>query len=219
MNLWFILGFPVWLGLSYTAVYTALYFKGGKTAIEGFSTNAYFLYPIFLLIFMIVVFFTYNGQTEFWFTNYRGLDPFDTLIMITVGVLVGALLYLSEYAFNKFTSRNQIVIQLPSLLAVLLLLSAMIAIIEEVIWRGYLIALLHEEFSLSLLLSALLSALFFGLHHYFFGWRTIISKVFSAIIWTLLVVRFQSLIPAIIAHFTADAILWVYSHHKTRQLD
>lgn len=217
MNLWLIVGFPLWIGIGYTIFYTFLHFAGGKETIAKFGHRGFFLYPIFVFALLITIILNTPLPDGYWFQINNSTEIDIVIISIVTGIVTGILLYNLEFLFNRVSNNSGQGILLPAPLVFLLPITLVVVISEEIIWRGYLIGLISDRFGYTIIVSGLLSAIIFGAHHYFFGWRAFLSKTLSAMVWMALVYQFHSLIPALFAHFTADSILWYKSSVDKRK--
>ena len=81
---------------------------------------------------------------------------------------------------------------------------ALVAVSEEIVFRGYCYSALHGRMSPRLLVPV--SALLFGLIH----WSTGLHAVISAALWGVLpmvaMIRTGSVVPAMIAHYVTDLV-------------
>jgi membrane protease YdiL (CAAX protease family) len=72
------------------------------------------------------------------------------------------------------------------------------AVLEELLWRGYLLTGLRD--AIWLLPAVALQAALFGLNHLPFGGRHMLAKAGSGLVWGLLVVGFGSVLVGLVAH-------------------
>ncbi|GAA4710272.1 CPBP family intramembrane glutamic endopeptidase [Phytohabitans rumicis] len=86
-----------------------------------------------------------------------------------------------------------------------LVLSVLTAVLEEILWRGFLIRGLRTELWLGAALAV--QAVLFGLNHAPFGRRHVIAKAFSGLAWGLLAVLFGAVWAAIVAHLTFQGLV------------
>jgi membrane protease YdiL (CAAX protease family) len=78
------------------------------------------------------------------------------------------------------------------------------AVSEEVVFRAYLLTGLRAD--LALWLAVALQAVLFGTHHFSFGARAVVAKTGHGLVWAALAVAAGSLLPALAAHLTFQAL-------------
>lgn len=91
----------------------------------------------------------------------------------------------------------------------LLFLLVVIAVFEELIFRGFLVSacfLLTNNFWIAIAVIGLV--VFFALSHIFFGWLQAIAKLPLSILTTISVLASGSVLPAIFAHITFNIRAW-----------
>lgn len=223
-----VLSFPLSAGalfaISYIA-YRKIYKADGRTK---FAQRQFYLYSFFLLLLFSIVLFIAIRLGILDKIGLRLPSDLFRISMIGAGILVGIALYCIELHLSRFFGRISNSIW-PSSKAertsgrnlsnsyfprfyILVLLSIGISFCEEFIWRGFLITLLRSNLSLSLWVSIMLSSIFFGLNHYYFGLRAIISKTLDGAIWGLLFVSTRNVIIPFISHAALD--IWVWKEQR-----
>jgi len=94
-----------------------------------------------------------------------------------------------------------------------LVLGLLTAVLEEVLWRGYLLHGLRADLWLGAALA--LQAVVFGVNHLPFGPTTALAKAVSGLVWGLLAVAFHTVFAAILAHLAFQGLaarrLWRHS--------
>ena len=91
-----------------------------------------------------------------------------------------------------------------------LILAPTAAFCEEFLYRGYLLAQMHDWLN-SLLWAWVVSSVAFGLAHFYQGWSGMIRAGLLGALLAYPVVRWGSLYPAMLAHWMIDtlALLWL----------
>ena len=89
----------------------------------------------------------------------------------------------------------------------------LIAVLEEVVFRGFLLSLALQQESIALrwtLVSAQIA--FFCLLHVWYGWPNVLAKAPLAIVTTGLTIATNSLFGAIATHLVFNRLAWLGSH-------
>lgn len=90
------------------------------------------------------------------------------------------------------------------------------AVLEELLWRGYLLHGLRAD--IWLVPALLAQAVLFGLTHLPFGPRHMLAKTFSGLVWGLLVVGFSTVLVGLLAHLGFQVLaarrLWRQSRRR-----
>lgn len=89
-----------------------------------------------------------------------------------------------------------------------MILSLLVCIAEEFIWRGFLLSFLINHFNIHIGWALLISSFLFGLNHLFFGLRNIFLKFIDGIVWGLLFLITSSLLIPILSHLTFQYFVW-----------
>ncbi|GAB4573038.1 MAG: hypothetical protein Tsb008_06950 [Rhodothalassiaceae bacterium] len=82
----------------------------------------------------------------------------------------------------------------------LMLVLPLAVVLEELIWRGYLMDSMTDQANMPLPMAVLLSSFAFGLHHAAFGWVHIFFKAGHGLVWAVMALCSGSLFAPIIAH-------------------
>ena len=150
-----------------------------------------------------------------WF----GLPTYLSLgitIFISVGVgvafyyteIIAARIWLKLWIRNKpvvkrwmFGETKRIVRQ-EQKLPIGLLLSCIFSevILEEVLWRGYLLSYANDVLNMPVQYAVVISSLAFGMNHLVYGLANVISKTLFGIILSLMYLVSESLLPCILCH-------------------
>lgn len=220
-----IVSFPVILMVGFGGLYVVAYASPhGKEALDRI---VFLLYPAFLAIPVGAALLAgwRNGHFEqlgMAPPRIASLEPgAGLLVSLGTGILTGIALFYNELGLSKLLQRwtrsakglrraleggvQEFVEQqehLPTGLT--LALSATISGAEELLWRGYLIHYLTDALSLSVVVAVLLSAVSFGLNHYYFGLRNVALKMLSGGAWGLLMVTTGSLVAPFASHLAFD---------------
>lgn len=139
----------------------------------------------------------FNNKLE-W--NHHMKMPFHS-IKISHFVLIGVLI--SAASFIPFIFQQEL-LHLQSILLFCLLFSLINAILEEVIWRGLMLASLKEHASVKF--AIMMTSIGFGLMHLSIGFSLIVSLTFSVggLFYAFVVLKTNSIYPAILFHFVIN---------------
>ena len=74
------------------------------------------------------------------------------------------------------------------------------SLLEEVLWRGYLISYAINVLNMPIQYAVVISSLAFGMNHIAYGLANVISKTLFGIILSLMYLAFNSLLPCILCH-------------------
>jgi len=153
-----------------------------------------------------------SGRTEDLSANFglrRGFSLEYALLGMGLGIglllilfLIGGLLQrflkgqegATEAFFRSFHARTAYIW--------IFLLAVQAAVTEELIFRGYLLNLLAEVLPVGG--AVVLQALLFGFSHFKQGFSGVLQSAIIGLIWGVLVVIYNSLLVAIVAHFVGD---------------
>jgi membrane protease YdiL (CAAX protease family) len=142
---------------------------------------------------------------------------------LAVGALAGLLLAVADNAFGQALAARsarapvlrhgavngraeQMAERIPAGRA-LGLLVVVFAVVEESLWRGFLLAALQAEGGTSEAGALVVSALSFGLAHYYFGIRNVAAKLLLGLAWGGLVLAGGGLWAAVVSHLVYDAVI------------
>ena len=99
------------------------------------------------------------------------------------------------------TVRNLQALPVPLLLGLI----TFIVVVEEVLWRGYLIGYAEDVLGVPRAVALAASALAFGINHLYFGLRNAGAKVVEGAVWGLLFV-FGGLLAPVLSHLTFNLL-------------
>ena len=91
-----------------------------------------------------------------------------------------------------------------------------LAVAEELLWRQVLIGWLVRDEGWSSVSAVVLSAALFGLNHYWFGLRNIVTKAIDGAAWGTLLVASGSVIVPVAAHITFQSLVWRRLQNQSR---
>ena len=74
------------------------------------------------------------------------------------------------------------------------------SLLEEVLWRGYLLSYANDVLNMPVQYTVVISSLAFGMNHIAYGLANVISKTLFGIILSLMYLAFNSLLPCILCH-------------------
>lgn len=74
------------------------------------------------------------------------------------------------------------------------------SLLEEILWRGYLLSYANDVLNIPIQYAVVISSLAFGMNHIAYGLANVISKTLFGIILSLMYLAFNSLLPCILCH-------------------
>jgi membrane protease YdiL (CAAX protease family) len=86
--------------------------------------------------------------------------------------------------------------------------STPIVLMEEFLWRGFLIYFLVRYLQVPTVAAVLVAALSFGLNHLYFGLRNVALKTMDGLVWGFVLVLTSSLLGPILSHLTFQYFVW-----------
>jgi membrane protease YdiL (CAAX protease family) len=224
-----IIAFPLILGAGFGGLYlVADLLPQGR---EKLNQTGILLYPLFLAIPFVVAFIIVFKRDMFAEVGIRMpavlnfSNGFSIAVALAVGLATGPLLFYNELyvsaRLQKLTGRTTLLSRvlegqthaLPARrqeipFVVIMALSVFVVFAEEFLWRGFLIRHLTKEFSLSAALALFISAVSFGLNHYYFGVRNIVFKSFLGLIWGMLYLLTSSILISFVSHYAFEYLAW-----------
>jgi len=212
----YVLGFPVFLWVWFSLAYAVcmLLLGGGAGSARNFDRSISFLF-LAALVGLALLLRAVEGWSPSLSLNLpqTGNAPPSNLILLLLCLLApifGWAQYQLEHGllqrFAPSSVASRPAAKAVSLLPALAIVPA--AVLEELIWRGYLIPALVALWSLDVWLALLVSSLAFGIHHAHFGLRQIGIKAVHGALWGLLVLFSASLLPAMIAHIVFNLLVF-----------
>ncbi len=147
------------------------------------------------------------------FPTYVSLG-FATIISIVIGVsfyyieIVAARAWLKLRMGNKPTVKNWMfgetkrIVRQGQKLPIGLLLVCIFSevILEEILWRGYLISYSTDVLNIPVQYSIVIASFAFGMNHLSYGLANVISKTLFGVILSIMYLAFDSLLPSILCH-------------------
>jgi len=222
LGLIIILSFPFITGFLFMISFMLHEMIYREKGYEFFSKHSLYLHFLFLLIFFLPILVI---SIKINIIEKIIKFPLNLGIVLTIGLCsgIGIFLYYFEFYLTKrfrkvleYLSflKGRIIIGDKGILEnypsffILVLLSLGIAFCEEFIWRGFLIRILINDFSLSIGVTTLISSFLFGINHYYFGLETIIVKILSGFIFAILFILTGNILAPFITHFTFNLFVW-----------
>ena len=223
-----IVGFPVLLAVGFGGFYAVSYAMGRGA--QFLDRAGWFLYMAFLGVPLTAVLITVSSRdlvadVGMVAPRIGGLGVGGSVAAaIGLGLASGFAVFYNELfltrAIHRWTQRRAGVIrkaiegnlqqfaqrQQKQTMPLIFVVSIGIVFAEELIWRGYLLSFLRDEFGLSTSVAVVVSAVSFGLNHYYFGLRNIVFKIFLGVVWALLYLATGSLLTVFVSHMTFETL-------------
>lgn len=210
-------GFPLITAAGYGTLLIAVYQRRfGKHAAEHLDRDGLVLYPLFLAVPVAAVVLSgpARGTLDRFLGGVSGGLGATTLACIgAVGVGV-ALFSFDRWASGASHGQRPIVEGRSQSWddfgpgpAAYGLLSVLVVAGEELVWRGTVLGGLHGIYGWSAAAAVALSAVSFGVNHYWFGLRNVALKSVHGVIWGALLLLTGSLLVPIISHLTFEAVV------------
>jgi membrane protease YdiL (CAAX protease family) len=204
--IWLVALFPLLQMAFYAPLFAVAKLIAGYRGISRMSMLAPHLFPLPLAVLAGAVVFLKPTAFASW---ARGAQSWWFLI----GAAAGVLLFYGESAVNAWVSRGfpgrrraiDGFVFVPFLLP---LQSLIVVVLEESVWRGFLIHALTDNGFMTLVAAVLASAVLFSLHHLYFGSITAACKGASGVIWGALFCLSGSLWVCFAAHFCSELLTW-----------
>lgn len=221
----FILAYPGFFQVAYTFLYlTGNWIIPQKTLETKLSQYNFIVSLAFLIVALIVILSVCPLSncilaSGFAWPQWFGLPRFLSLIFtVLAGIIVGVTFYYAEastapwwlklWRSNEptvklwiFGQTRRIVTDTQRLPAgFLLVIIASKAMLEEILWRGYLVVYAKDVLDLPALHAVVISSFAFGINHFGFGLANILSKTLLGGILCMMYLISGSLIPSILCH-------------------
>ena len=147
-------------------------------------------------------------------------------VTISISVGVGMAFYYTEIiaaqTWMKLRTRNKLItkrwvfgetkriVRQGQRLPIGLLLGCIFGevILEELLWRGYLISYANDVLSMSVQYTVVISSLAFGMNHLVYGLANVISKTLFGIILSIMYLVSESLFPCILCHLVFNIMVF-----------
>ncbi len=206
--MWFVFLFPVIM----LAVFSAYHLLRGIVGAPplphrgpgGVAAPILFVLSLSVLLALLVAIEGWRPTLAFVHGRSTPPDLSFSLSVSAAAVAVGWLQYRGEARLVRLLGgHGRSAAHAPSFSwPVAILVVGPAALLEELVWRGFLPSALHDAWGLSLAPALLLSSAAFGLHHHVFGRLQVLLKMGHGLIWALLALVSGTLLPALVAHLT-----------------
>ena len=210
-------------------VYAGLYLIGrwvlSEKGLDATLDRCDFVVPLASLIGTLLVILSVCDSairiliSAFEWPMWFGLSmPLSLVVAIFVSVGVGTAFYYSEIIAaqawlklrmrNKPTGRHWMfgdtkrIVRQGQKLSIGLLLICIFGevIIEEVLWRGYLVSYATDVLNIPVQYAVVVASLAFGMNHLAYGLANVISKTLFGVILSIMYLASDSLLPCILCH-------------------
>lgn len=208
---------PIGTGLRSAALFKSrlLYFNG-PTRRRFYLGNSFSLFLMAAVI--LVVWFLYKRPFEE--IGFRlPVNEYQTITWILCGVFLFIFLadslysswemHQSDKGFEEFLQQAPFMPTEKDDLPTYFIMCLSAAVFEEIVFRGYLITLIHQLFSThpaASTIALLLPAILFSIAHYYQGITAVFKIAVLSFLFGMIYWYSGSLIPVIILHFIVDAV-------------
>ena len=221
----FVLAYP---GILY-AVYTGLYLMSSlvlfKKMLNATSDRYDFIVPLASLVGVLTLILSMcDSAIHILISAFEWPIWFDLPIYLSLGIVifisvsVGVIFYYAEITISQtwlklrignnptarhwmFGETRRIVSQGQRLPTGMLLGSILgESLLEEVLWRGYLLSYANDVLNMPVQYAIVISSVAFGMNHIAYGLANVFSKTLFGVILSLLYLASDSLLPCILCH-------------------
>jgi membrane protease YdiL (CAAX protease family) len=213
-----VLALPMLLALYFAAAYTVAYAVFRSSAPQRMVSLAAPLYAIFLL----GVWATLRLQAPL---THAWAIPEPPVTWLAAALALGPALFVFELWSSTLVNRRtrdadgsmvwkliegdtQQVAEAENPSLTFGIWSAVLVVLEEIVYRGLCITVLRSSLLPSTTLAVICSAGIFGLCHYWFGLRNVALKTIDGTVWGWLAVGSGSLFTPILSHLAFQAFVW-----------
>lgn len=221
----FLLVYPSTLYIVYTGLYLLGSWVLSKKTIDEALDRCDFVVPLVSLLCALLLILSLCNpasrilRAAFAWPMWTDLPTyvslgFATIISIVVGVsfyyteIIAARAWLNLRMGNKpivkhwmFGETKRIVRQGQKLpIGLLLVCIFSEVILEEILWRGYLVSYATDILNIPVQYSIIIASLAFGMNHLSYGLANVISKTLFGVILSIMYLAFDSLLPSILCH-------------------
>lgn len=221
----FVLAYPGFLYMVYTGLYLIGSWVLSERTIDTTLDRYDFIVPMLSLVGVICLILsicdpaTYILTSSFEWPIWFGLTmPFSLGVAIFVSVSVGVAFYYIEIlaaqtwlklrAGNKPLAKHwmfgetKCIVRQGQNLPIIFLLCCILSesLLEEILWRGYLIPYAVDILNIPVQYAIIISSLAFGMNHIAYGLANVISKTLFGVILSLMYLASESLFPCILCH-------------------
>ncbi len=221
----FLLVYPSTLYIVYTGLYLLGSWVLSKKTIDEALDRCDFVVPLVSLLCALLLILSLCNpasrilRAAFAWPMWTDLPTyvslgFATIISIVVGVsfyyteIIAARAWLNLRMGNKpivkhwmFGETKRIVRQGQKLpIGLLLVCIFSEVILEEILWRGYLVSYATDILNIPVQYSIIIASFAFGMNHLSYGLANVISKTLFGVILSIMYLAFDSLLPSILCH-------------------
>lgn len=182
-------------------------------AVDDPLTEIYYptiiLQAVFLLLILVGVWTERTRLRDIGFENFdRWTLPVALVFFLAAnGILMVLQLLIAGSAPASFAQIEELLPQTSSERIVWVVLSLLVAISEEAVFRGYIITRLGRLLRGHVWIAAVISSLAFASGHLYQGWGGFAVIFVYGMMFAALYIKSGSLYPCIIAHLIQDAIV------------
>jgi uncharacterized protein len=192
--------------------------KSGSTGF--FDANSYFYSRLILWLYLLIIYIWVLKVEKQKFLLWSERQSSVLFYLISIAAMLAAIILLagilhkieSYYGWDK-SDKLKVMLQLLWKNKLLLLFTTLTAgIMEELLFRGYLMPRLQLLLKSSWL-TIIISSLLFGLAHYSYGnWAQMINPLFIGIIFAWHYQKYRNIKVLMICHFLIDFISVLTTH-------
>jgi membrane protease YdiL (CAAX protease family) len=213
VRIFIILAAPLvqFLGFSLLFIIYPDVFKSRQTIEEFFIPwCGWFIFSIQLSFFLLVLFFLKKEKSSLYELGLRGENFFKN---IGIGLILCLISILVFEAFFEITDYKVYVSDkrfFPTIIGWFLAGVVGGGVFEEIIWRGYTLRRIMQLWGERR--GILYSSISFGLWHWFSGIYYVILTFFIGVVFAIIALRRNSIIPCITAHITMNFLGFLIHH-------
>lgn len=221
----FLLVYPSTLYIVYTGLYLIGSWILSKKTIDATLDRCDFVVPLVSMLCALILILSLCGpagrilRAAFAWPLWTGLPTyvslaFATIISIVIGVFFYFLETIAARAWLKLRMGNKPIVKrwmfgetkrivrqgqkLPIGLLLVCIFSEVI--LEEILWRGYLVSYATDVLNIPIQYSIIIASFAFGMNHLSYGFANVISKTLFGVILSIMYIAFDSLLPSILCH-------------------
>lgn len=212
-----VLAFPIVSGLVFTAAYFLHWMLYGAEASSRMNRRGHFIHALSLLIPLTAVWVAvgWSGISDWWLAPPLDSMLLPMLLLIVASAGLGVALFYNELWISKLAMRaahrgGPVYLGATAFGAgsrFAWAVAVFIVVIEELLWRGYLLTAIPTEWGWNSVGTLALSAAVFGANHYYFGLRNVLLKAVDGLVWGALFLFSGSLLLPFASHLAFE--LWV----------
>ena len=198
-----------------------MYTHSGKNPAQ-FETSVFISRLMFWLILLVIYVYAAKIEKQPFLLYKEVKRNFIFYILSVLSVLIIAVIIISVFGVlikaaglnTVLTDKYRLLIQTLNSNRLLLVFTSLTAgIVEELLFRGYLLSRLQLFFKSSYV-PVIISSVVFGLFHIGYGTvLNVIGPILLGVLFALYYNRYKNIVPVIIAHFLYDLILILISVH------